>query len=255
MKFVKINSSELHSEEFDEGSWAVSYGDMITLLLSFFVIFFTTDLEKPQKDDLRNHMSEQIASINFMNLDDHKLLDGALNSSNLKIDGTDKAMDGEADGVKNKILTIANDIKVEAIPWQDNLIIKFTDLSFFNSAQTELTPKGEQILKIFAQKYMPYAGMYKLSIKGFTDSKKVKNIQQRKFKDNLELSVLRSVSAMRVLQKNGIPLERIDLAGQGEMVKLRNYLNTDKKLSDKEIDAISRTIVMIIKPEKKESFL
>jgi flagellar motor protein MotB len=35
-----------HLEIDTEGSWAISYGDMITLLLSFFIIFFSTDQEK-----------------------------------------------------------------------------------------------------------------------------------------------------------------------------------------------------------------
>ena len=38
MILVKKNR-RIHQEEDSEGSWAVSYGDMITLLLSFFVIF------------------------------------------------------------------------------------------------------------------------------------------------------------------------------------------------------------------------
>ena len=37
-------------EEVDsEGSWAVSYGDMVTLLLTFFIIFFTTDPKQGTK--------------------------------------------------------------------------------------------------------------------------------------------------------------------------------------------------------------
>lgn len=36
-KLKKIHS-QIHTDS--DGSWAISYGDMITLLLSFFVIFF-----------------------------------------------------------------------------------------------------------------------------------------------------------------------------------------------------------------------
>jgi flagellar motor protein MotB len=51
MKFV--NLSKDHEEEVEsEGTWAISYGDMITLLLSFFVIFFTTDFDKKKMQDM-----------------------------------------------------------------------------------------------------------------------------------------------------------------------------------------------------------
>ncbi len=36
-----------------EGSWAISYGDMITLLLSFFVLYFTVDHTKVRNNKLQ----------------------------------------------------------------------------------------------------------------------------------------------------------------------------------------------------------
>ena len=40
-----IKKNRIHSEEDSEGTWAISYGDMITLLLSFFVIFYNADFK------------------------------------------------------------------------------------------------------------------------------------------------------------------------------------------------------------------
>jgi flagellar motor protein MotB len=55
MNFLK-NHKEVASEEESEGTWAVSYGDMITLLLSFFVIFYNTDFEKEKTLKINHHL-------------------------------------------------------------------------------------------------------------------------------------------------------------------------------------------------------
>ena len=41
MKRIKREKKQTHIDT--EGSWAISYGDMITLLLGFFILFFSLD--------------------------------------------------------------------------------------------------------------------------------------------------------------------------------------------------------------------
>ena len=62
MNFLK-NHKEAASEEESEGTWAVSYGDMITLLLSFFVIFYNTDFEKEKTLKINHHLGFSIDSL------------------------------------------------------------------------------------------------------------------------------------------------------------------------------------------------
>lgn len=241
MKVLKLKKG--HEEEVEsEGTWAISYGDMITLLLSFFVIFFTTDFDKQKQQTLNEHVMADIIALDFIS--DKKLEKQASGTTDLQGSGTQKLSE-----------KFAGDLaKVEVIPWKENLIVKFSDVSFFKSGQVELTKEGEKVIRAFSEKYLPYAGQYKLSVKAFTDRRKVLKVTGR-FKDNLELSALRAVSAMRELEKTGIPLTRIDIAGYGEMVKIQNYLGKVDQLTDEQKNALSRTIVMIIKPEKEESFL
>lgn len=225
-----LSKKNYHIEEESEGSWAVSYGDMITLLLSFFVIFFTTDLKKEQASSLNSYMSFSMEELK--NIPVELMKKDAQNLDVKRLEGLD--------------------IKVHQI--KDKVIISFGRFSFFKSGQTELRSEGKLILNKFVEKYLPYAGTYSLSIKGFTDKTKVSLSPHKRFRDNLELSALRSISAMRVLQKSGIPLNRMEIAGAGEMSLIQQIITDSNSLTVNELNDYSRTIMIVISPEK-ESWL
>lgn len=239
MKLNKKLNTEGHEEHENDELWAISYGDMITLLLSFFVIYFSIDPKKKDMDKLDNHM---ISSFKMVDLKNAKSsapsITNDINGKNLE------------DAPKFEILKNARITKID-----DRLLVTFDQMSFFSTAQVEPDVQGEVALKEFAAKFLPYAGLYKIGIKAFTDKRPVKN--QYRFKDNMELSALRALAALRILQKAGIPLDRMEIAGYGEMNKLHSLMDAKKlkELSDLQIKDLSRTIVLIIKHENEQSVL
>jgi chemotaxis protein MotB len=228
-----LTKKSYHLEEESEGSWAVSYGDMITLLLSFFVIFFTTDAHKEKVQNLNNYMS--------FSFEELKNIPGELFKAGHKstVEFTKKDLNGL-------------DVKVHQS--NNKVIVSFGKFSFFKSGHTDLRPEGVEILKKFAEKYLPYAGTYSLSIKGFTDKVKVSSVSNRRYRDNLELSALRSISAMRTMQLQGIPLNRMEIAGAGELELISDLIPEIQTATTDEKNEYSRTVIIVISPEK-ESWL
>lgn len=53
---ITSNSEEHENDEL----WAISYGDMITLLLSFFVIFFSTDFKKEKINNININLIKNL---------------------------------------------------------------------------------------------------------------------------------------------------------------------------------------------------
>lgn len=239
MKLNKKLHSEGHEEQENDELWAISYGDMITLLLSFFVIYFSVDPKKNDMDKLDNHL---ISSFKMVDLKNSKSM-----PPSIKTDGSKKML---GDSPKFDALKNAKITKID-----DRLLVTFDQMSFFSTAKVEPHAQGEIALKEFAAKFLPYAGLYKIGIKAFTDKRPVKN--QYRFKDNMELSALRALAALRVLQKAGIPLDRMEIAGYGEMNKLHSLIDAKKlqELTDLQIKDLSRTIVLIIKHENEQSVL
>lgn len=219
------NLKRIHEEEPEgESSWAISYGDMITLLLSFFVIFFSTDAKKQKEEVVYRQLAVEMGS-----------LSASINSIHNEV-------------IDDKSLLKDLDVKTHLVG--ESLIVTFGKNSFFESGRTKVKKESLVILKEFVTKFLPYAGTYQLSIKAFTDSTPVRK-EKNRFQDNLELSVLRGVAAMRVLQGFGIPLHRMEIAGVGEMKSIGKIVELDKNMTDEEINSLSRTIVLVIKHEKE----
>jgi flagellar motor protein MotB len=226
---VRLLTKPAFHEEDSEGSWAVSYGDMITLLLSFFVIYFTTE---PGREKLEQQNSMLALDLEATSVQAALRTDQTLSQTLPKLEESQDAQ-----------------IKVSQIGQQ--MVITFGMNSFFSSGNTDVTEKGAKLLKLFADRYLPYASNYRLSLKAFTDSRPVKSKRQRRFQDNLELSALRSITAMRELQRAGIPLEKMELAGAGELKTMSKALPNAKELTKQELDSLSRTVVLVISPEKE----
>jgi flagellar motor protein MotB len=132
---------------------------------------------------------------------------------------------------------------------EGKVVVEFPGISFYGSAATDVNEHGQEILRNFAKLYIPFAGKHILTVVGFADSRPV--MQKHRYNDNLELSVLRSVSALRALQTSGIPLSRIRLGGYGvsqsEHAKLQELVGSEN--DDDVMLSMSRKVVLIIEPE------
>jgi chemotaxis protein MotB len=244
MILVKKNR-RIDQEEDSEGSWAVSYGDMITLLLSFFVIFYNADFKAKKIESLNHHLS-----FDLENLKPHLTGSSKASVSTRANEKAKTTTSKDNMGGGSILVDGFSDFNIKVHEVDQNLVVTFGNISFFDSGSIEVKKDTIEILKLFTSKYLPYAGKYQLSIKGFTDRKPVRK-DRRNYKDNLELSVLRAVSAMRHLQKAGIPLNRMEIAGVGELRTIEKIIPKSNQLNQKELDALSRTVMLVIKPEKE----
>lgn len=244
MSMMKRNRP-VHSEEDSEGTWAISYGDMITLLLSFFVIFYNADFKAKKIESLNHHLSFDLENLKPSLTGSSTADANSRSNEKAKTDTSKKSM-----GSGSIFVDDLSDFNIKVHEVDQNLVVTFGNISFFDSGSLEVKKGTIEILKLFTSKYLPYAGKYQLSIKGFTDRRPV-NKSRRTYKDNLELSVLRAVSAMRHLQKAGIPLNRMEIAGVGELRAIDKIIPKSNQLNQKELDALSRTVVLVIKPEKE----
>ncbi len=229
-----------HDDVDSEGSWAVSYADMVTLLLGFFVLFFTVDFDKERAESLMKSLSISLtqAEGRFPSSEEQQeatLADGEVGAGQLP--SPDLALEVE-------------DTDINLVEFNEKLIVDFLGVSFFRSAQTQLTSDGEKALNKFAERYIPYAGQYIVQVQAFTDHRPVRSRRGLAFSDNLELSALRSVAAMRTLQQAGIPLNRMRLSGFGELVLSEDYLrkvateNNQRARLD-----LARKVVLVITPD------
>ena len=222
-----------HQEVDTEGSWAISYGDMITLLLTFFILFFSTDPEKDRVEAMDASIMAQFSP----------------EQKRLPASEAPLGMSAE------KEIEVAKNFDAKVYKVGQKLIVEFPNTSFFGLGKIDITKEGEAELKKFLEKFLPYAGNYILGLRAYTDNKKVLNGANKKFSDNLELSALRSVATMRVLQKQGLPLNRMRLGGFGELrLTAEDLASVIAKTPDYQSNglAFARKVVLVIEPETRE---
>lgn len=254
----KVQAKYPHEEVDSEGSWAVSYGDMITLLLTFFIIFFSIH---PTKNTIEKQVKEDGLTIALIKALRAERRTDVYTAGKVGQEGSEKQINLSEDnsnenGISQKIL---NDIKGKAHVQGQEILIEFPEISFFDSGKTDLEPKGEMALLEFAKVFLPYMGHYHVGIRAFTDTRKVRADANHRYKDNLELSAMRGIAAMRVLQKGGLPLERLKVGGYGELRETARNLASATELESKEEKmkslSLSRKIVLVVQPQVDDSTL
>jgi len=211
-----------------EGSWAISYGDMITLLLTFFILFFNTNKKTESKTVQQALMARLERSLTKN--------EGGLAPTIVSANEATSAVDEE----------LRKNLGAKVMSVGSKIIGEFPNVSFFKSGHTELTKEGLQELKSFADAFVPYAGAQRIVIRAYTDEKTVRVGEgyNRPFKNNMELSVLRAVATARSLQTDGVPLSRLMPGGFGEM----------RMLAGGQVDnSLARKVVLIVEPIPVES--
>src|SRR5690606_25463464 len=151
-----------------ENNWAISYGDMITLLLGFFVLFF--------------NIKSQVLDMNLIKKD----LDEYFSS---KPGPVQQNVVGQKDGKVTSPLyssDVANSFKIRSNMDGERILIEFPGISFFESGNHTLTKEGKEALGEFSKAISKHLGSFRLVVRGYTDGKPLKH--QKVYQDNLELS-------------------------------------------------------------------
>ncbi len=207
--------SQLHTAEI-HNNWEISYGDMVTLLLGFFVIFFNV------KNDPLNI---QILLDKFKN--------------QLKTTDTPKEQQSQQEVPLALFHPLAKDVEVLPLQVGNKLIIEFPGISFFEAGAIDLTDEGKKALTTFATKAKDFTGQFRYVVRGYTDNKSPG--KHPIYKDNLELSAFRSISAIRYLKERGLKLSDMRIGGYGETEHSERRLPAAVRKSD-------RKIVIVIEP-------
>lgn len=241
---IERRKQRSHEEVDSEGTWAISYGDMITLLLAFFVLFFTVDPQESKEQLLKDSLLAELKK-NSSEGNEKKATSGEGDKeTDRKPANVNVGQEHEENMTPDIIKRWGG--KVYQVGYR--IVIDFPEISFFQLGYIDVNNEGRKELERFAKIYLPYAGSYVLGIRAFTDSRKV--VYKRRYRDNLELSALRAISAMRALRDFGIPLDRMRLGGYGELKVTHDALEKFKgENSTSDPLSFSRKVVLVIEPE------
>lgn len=170
-----------------EESWLLSYADLITNLLLFFVLLLSAA-------QLSKGKMQQIA----------KSISGA--ESPASLESIRKEIDQQ---IADKHL---QDLVRTAVK-DDGLELALNSGIMFDAGQALVRPEHEDTLASMLQVLARYATKYSFAVEGHTDSNPIASAQ---FPSNWELSAARAIVVRQRLEKVGVPRERIRVEGYAD---------------------------------------
>ena len=100
---------------------------------------------------------------------------------------------------------------------------------------------------------MPFLGEFKVVIQAYTDSAPV--LPGWRFKDNTELAMLRSLSVMKVLIKDGVDSDRIEITEKGILSPaVLDHMGISSE-EDEVIKNMQRTVSFVLRRSPLQEFV
>ena len=225
------------------GNWMDTYGDMVTLLLTFFIMLYSMSNLDAQKwtifvksiPSIQNQGSENITINSQM-------------SDTPEVDSKGQEIGQEAlqtEDVNKLYLTIAEslnqaDVKdATVIRGDDYTYVSFANSVFFGANSSVLTLEGQKVLYSFAKAIAPAAGgIEQINIMSHT-AKVTDNSQTdpKTIRKDRILSAMRSAEACIYLQKQGVidPKKLVDIS-YGEYRPIADNSTEEGRIKNRRIE-------------------
>ncbi len=211
--------------------WIATYGDMVTLLLTFFVLLFSfTSLDK--------HKFEQVAGS----------LRGALGvmHESLPYQGAAPGPVGGVDfdllrrseiyesveSLRDALAEFTRDGSINIEATESGILIQMGDKILFDQGKAVLKPKAKDILSIVGNSIREQAS--EIQVAGHTDNVP---IHTKEFPSNWELSTARALSVVRYLvDEVHVPPQTLAAVGYGEYRPIAPNLTEEQRQINRRVE-------------------
>lgn len=221
LKFDQPLSSDSKQDQEIElaNSWMITYSDMITIMLCFFMVFFILSAsETDALQDLRLRLTSQV--------DDLDQEVGRLTMENTRLQaekaqlaqslfGLSSLQQDMSHSREDFIQFLRDHDLMDQVQILDNergLMIRFRDSVLFASGSAEVSDQGLELLERIGLKLTEISNP--VVVEGYTDNVPISTAM---YPSNWELSSARAITVARYLIRDiGISDDRLSVAGFGE---------------------------------------
>ena len=237
--------SSVFEDEEGGSTWIVTFADMMTLILVFFILLYTlADFEDEAYKELVESVQvidgdgNQISVIDFAtrkgrNPEPLKAIEDMLgmNPSHVPVENLKPALVAEMESMIDNT-DLADSVELAYNGDQINLQIDGRYL--FESGQSELKDRARFIFANLAQMFRDYAD-YKIAIRGHTDDQ---GIQTARFPSNWELSAVRATTVLRYFIRQGIDPRRMTATGYADYLPLVENNSSENRARNRRVEFV-----------------
>jgi chemotaxis protein MotB len=223
--------------QYDHNRYLISYSDLITLLLGFFVILYATT-----KIDSANYEKLQKALQQAFNGGAKSVLeggDGLLDGSKgiLPEPSFPNSRGGNIDSIENEIekglLSYFKSSDVTMVREGDAIKIDMPEELLFNSGYADIKPKGLKFVDYLADILSDVPNQ--ITIDGHTDNVPISN---ERFKSNWHLSVARAMNVAYSMMQNGLNKNNVAVRGYGEQRPKESNASDSGRAKNRRVELI-----------------
>lgn len=213
---------EPEPEEPEDTSWLATYGDMVTLLLVFFVLLVSmSTVEVKRFQSVFGSMRMAFGGLTASEVAGGQSMANINNNAQQSVQDLMRIRQEllkNQENVFNAIQSFLSKKNVEgdvgAVLDEGTITLTIGDSLLFREGSEELGPEAEEQLKTVLEVIESNREMT-VNIKGYTDDSPIP--EGARFKNNWELSALRAVNVLRWLVDHGIDPLRITATGMGDL--------------------------------------
>lgn len=216
-------SYQNEDSDIDTNAWLATYGDMITLLMCFFVIFFSiSEVNIALFEDLKNGFESDI--------------------TNKETKSPISLLAKQLDSIYDNPVDDNLDVEVDLINRGINIKLASNDL--FRSGDAQLSRSGRKTVDDISNSLLSIVERYNLTcdIEGHTDDTPIRSY---KFPSNWELSASRAANVLRQMIDSGIPKEQSRAIGFADIKPIIEPRDSTGSLV-KGARAINRRVEIVI---------
>lgn len=203
-----------HVEE-ESHIWAVSYADLLMVLMSFFVVFFSFDDEVNPGNEM-NNMAIAIQSAFSGGRQSSQNSNEKMSSPSQQEAGSDRKPSSQ--GLVGALSQVLTDYEIE--PGKtDNTLTVHLPSNQFATRSFDISQELQEHLKKLSSVLQPYGERIEIYVVGHADQSQIRN-PNRYIQSNFDLSSLRATRALAYLESQGLPMQ--SLFAQGSASNIRN---------------------------------
>jgi chemotaxis protein MotB len=235
MNEPKVSDLEEIAQTDARGAWLITYADLVTLVLVFFVLLFSLS-----KMEIGN-MTEALKSYEItVGTETPKTsLFDIINTGSV---GKGKKLDDLTGMREVDILKEINSFisrkslkgSIEAEFTEGRIVLRVEGKVLFNSGSADLLPEATYILSDIIQ-IIENNPQYDVDIQGHTDNRPINTVR---FASNWELSAIRATTVLRFLIKNGAFQDRLTATGFADLKPVASNNNPEGRRKNRRVEFV-----------------
>lgn len=219
------------AEKENNERWLVTYSDLITLLLIYFIVLYSMSQINAQKF---SELSQSMAVV-FGQTGRSGVLDGGRSvMPDPSTHKEKKNMSNTKERIRRMIAKMGLNGKITMRQEARGLVISVKDTVFFYAGSADLGPRAKEIISNVAAILSDVPNS--IRIEGHTDNIPIHNAR---FYSNWELSTARATNVLHYLVKSsGLSPDRLSAAGYGEYRPVESNSTEQGRSSNRRVDIV-----------------